>query len=554
MGTSIEELHERLAAARKPADRIDLLIEIATLLSRTDPKAARRHARKAASLATAADDPVRVARSEVVTGYCHVFQCDYSRAMRTLEPALDSGRALGDAVAIARASAGIAAVYVNTDRLAEGVALLLDTLTSLEGKIQLKERLQLDQLRGSAYQKLGDNARALEYLLRCEVMSRDAGEEMTLLGITNNIGAVYLALGNYESAEEYLQRGIELAAAHGNSEVRMACLQNLARIHHSLGRLERAMECSSEALELSRQLSNPAAEAFALNNLGIFHSAVSQPERGLEYYRKAFEVAEQIGDGTRWYYLSNIGENHLAMGNYDAALDCMQQAMEGGKGNPKFEFQLHQMLSNYYEATGDPARALEHHREYVRLREEVSGQQQQRAMMQLQMRAEIERGAREREIMRLEKLRLEQEMEHKQNELTAMALHLVEKNQFLDTLKREMGEVLASVEGKARPAVRNLMRQVDGNMDSDDDWGAFERQFEQVHHGFIERLSQRYPKLTRTELKVCALLKIRMSSKEIANILATSIMNIEIHRYHIRKKLGLDGVQSLTAAMSQIAE
>ena len=207
--------------------------------------------------------------------------------------------------------------------------------------------------------------------------------------------------------------------------------------------------------------------------------------------------------------------------------------------------EIHHALSHYYQAMGDNAEALKHYKEHVRLKEEITGQQQQRAMMQLQLRSEIERAEKEREIMRLENLRLEQEMEHKQKELTAKALHLVEKNQFLDSLKQEMQEVAQSLEGKHRPAMKGLMRQVDGNINSEEEWKAFEEQFETVHQGFIERLAKRYPKLTRTELKVCALLKLQMSTKEIANVLATTINNIEVQRYRIRKKLGPDVITTI---------
>ena len=115
-----------------------------------------------------------------------------------------------------------------------------------------------------------------------------------------------------------------------------------------------------------------------------------------------------------------------------------------------------------------------------------------------------------------------------------------------------MQDVAESLEGKHRPAMKGLMRQVDGNINSEEEWKAFEEQFESVHQGFIERLAKRYPELTRTELKVCALLKLQMSTKEIANVLATTINNIEVQRYRIRKKLGLSTEQSFASLFAEI--
>src|SRR3989339_576379 len=78
------------------------------------------------------------------------------------------------------------------------------------------------------------------------------------------------------------------------------------------------------------------------------------------------------------------------------------------------------------------------------------------------------------------------------------------------------------------------------NVKSEESWKIFETQFKAIHRGFMEYIASKYFDLTVMEMKVCALLKINLSSKEISTLLNLSTRTVEDHRLNIRKKLGLD--------------
>ena len=86
----------------------------------------------------------------------------------------------------------------------------------------------------------------------------------------------------------------------------------------------------------------------------------------------------------------------------------------------------------------------------------------------------------------------------------------------------------------------------------DDNWDKFELYFDQVHENFFQRLRDHYPKLTPKDQKLCAYLRMNLSTKEIAPLLNISVRGVEISRYRLRKKLGLTSETNLVDFITAI--
>lgn len=90
-----------------------------------------------------------------------------------------------------------------------------------------------------------------------------------------------------------------------------------------------------------------------------------------------------------------------------------------------------------------------------------------------------------------------------------------------------------------------LINKIDFDLRMDDEWKRFEFHFDEVHVGFLKRLKDLYPTLSPNELRLCAYLRLNMTTKDIAQILNISIRGVEISRYRLRKKLGIEGDTNL---------
>jgi DNA-binding CsgD family transcriptional regulator len=163
-------------------------------------------------------------------------------------------------------------------------------------------------------------------------------------------------------------------------------------------------------------------------------------------------------------------------------------------------------------------------------------------------RKEIEK--REQQIIALEKDKLESELTLKSKELAGSTMTIIKKNEILVKIKEEI-VAQKNILGSQYPNkyYDKLIRMIDENLSSEDDWAVFQANFDRIHENFFRNLHARYPELTSNDLRFCAYLRLNLSSKDIAHLMNISLKGVEVGRYRIRKKIGLPSTKSLTEFM-----
>jgi DNA-binding CsgD family transcriptional regulator len=153
----------------------------------------------------------------------------------------------------------------------------------------------------------------------------------------------------------------------------------------------------------------------------------------------------------------------------------------------------------------------------------------------------------DQEIERLKREKLLIEMRHKDMELANTTMYLVQKNKFLNKIKNEIHELIGELSIESNKyALRQIVQRIDRDIKSKQHWKVFDRYFDEVHEDFITRLKEKHPELTPKEIRLCAYLKMNISTKEIAPLMNISIRGVEISRYRLRKKLNLEKRTNLT--------
>ncbi|MCH5234217.1 MAG: hypothetical protein J1E16_02915 [Muribaculaceae bacterium] len=170
-------------------------------------------------------------------------------------------------------------------------------------------------------------------------------------------------------------------------------------------------------------------------------------------------------------------------------------------------------------------------------------------------RHQMESAEKDRQIETLEREQIERELKQKSQEYANVMMSLGHKNDALQTVKRELQNILAMVprgHTETRKAISALQDKVVVDIKSDDVLKRVEEEFDIVHDNFIKKLRERYPDLSNNEVMLCAYLKMNLSTKEIAPLLNISQRGVETLRYRLRKKLNLEREASLSAFITNL--
>jgi len=154
----------------------------------------------------------------------------------------------------------------------------------------------------------------------------------------------------------------------------------------------------------------------------------------------------------------------------------------------------------------------------------------------------------EKEILHLRNETLRMEMDHKNKELANATLHLIQKNKTLSDLQNDLSKLSRrnSPDSNEKQVVNNLLKKIKKDLRSEKSWEVFNSYFDEVHQDFISRLKEKYTELSPNDLRLCAYLRMNISSKEIASLMNISVRGVEISRYRLRKKLKLSNQTNLT--------
>jgi DNA-binding CsgD family transcriptional regulator len=166
----------------------------------------------------------------------------------------------------------------------------------------------------------------------------------------------------------------------------------------------------------------------------------------------------------------------------------------------------------------------------------------------------LELDRKEKGLIALQNAKLEGELQWKNKELATATMHLVERGGILSSIKEELTAVIKRLNHTGlSQEFKPVFRMISDTEKSDEDWNRFSVYFDEVHNNFLATLKTRYPQLSPTDLKLCAYLRLNLSSKEIAQLLNISLKGVEVSRYRLRKKLALPTETNLNDFLGKIS-
>ena len=143
-------------------------------------------------------------------------------------------------------------------------------------------------------------------------------------------------------------------------------------------------------------------------------------------------------------------------------------------------------------------------------------------------------------LMSIENNKLQDDIVGKNRELAVSTMSMIKKNQFLSKIKLDLKQI------ESNEKIFSVIKMIDKNLNNKDDWKFFEEAFNNADKDFLKKVKETHPSLTNNDLRLCAYLRLNLSSKDIAPLLNISLSSVEIKRYRLRKKMNLTHNEGLT--------
>lgn len=148
---------------------------------------------------------------------------------------------------------------------------------------------------------------------------------------------------------------------------------------------------------------------------------------------------------------------------------------------------------------------------------------------------EIQELENEQRLMKLRNEQLSQDVDNKNRELAVSTMSLNSKNELLAFIKEDLKKTAQNDSSN----IKSVISTINKNITEEDSWNVFKEAFDNADKDFLKRIKQMHPALTPNDLRLCAYLRLNLSSKEIAPLFNISVRSVEIKRYRLRKKMDL---------------
>ncbi|MCD4697174.1 MAG: tetratricopeptide repeat protein [Bacteroidales bacterium] len=444
---------------------------------------------------------------------------------------------------------------------------------------------------GIDFHRMLNYDKALEYLHQSLELREKIQDSVGIADCFINIGMVHDESYEFELALEYYEKALEFFEKISDQDGLAVCYNNIAGIYYFKGDLDKVLEYALLSLDIRREMNNKRDLSFNLIHIGMVYSAQEKFEDAILFIEEGLEMAKEVGarpqiklgyEGLANVY-SSIGDHKQA---YDylmffinindsifkeksaRAIAEMQTKYETEKKEQENEILkrdvkiqsnfkknllilaafLIVLLISLFSLFRLKSTSLKQNKKLLVQEKEINKLETGRNKAEKKLLED--RIFAEKQLNRLQKEKYEAELMHKNQELANSALCIVNKNEVLSEIKEIVRSNFFRTEENNN--FSELIRLINNNIDIDQNWKIFKLKFDDVHPGFFERLKEKYPNLSDVYIKLCAYIRIDLTSNEIARLINVTIAAVKKSRQRLRKKFDLDPEASLPEFIQNI--
>jgi DNA-binding CsgD family transcriptional regulator/tetratricopeptide (TPR) repeat protein len=382
------------------------------------------------------------------------------------------------------------------------------------------------------------------------------------------LGLIYSSLGNayaqlhIQDSSEYFQRKAlaEWLSTHHTVYLPSAYF-SMAHIALKKGQQQESLALFRRGRAIADSTGNRQSQVSALLGLGQWSLRFEKDDRIAEdYYQQARKIASDLSD--RSFYLKtlqSLSDLEKQRGDFRKALLYQQEI--GAIRDTLYSWEKQNTIKSLeiqFEVSEKDRqlKLIEKEKDIMRLTNLLLGGSigfvilisagviiflrriNKRDRQLLQTKEALVKAVEEQQ--QLKELQMQHELELKENQLSAMTLQMRQKNELMQELKESLDQ------HHELSRDQNLQKIIGKGQNQEKEWTDFNTHFESINKHFYTRLRQAYPEISPNDLRLCALIRLNLSSKEMAGILNISTESVKTARYRLRKKLQLNTEDNLT--------
>ena len=455
--------------------------------------------------------------------------------------------------------------------------------------------------------------KALLYGLQSLEIRKKIGNDYDLAFTLRTLGWLYYDIGYYDKALEYHTETLKIHEKIGDKKRIAYSYNSIGLIHESKGDCTLALSFYKRSLELIKDSSNKDRIAETMKNMGICYRKINELDLSKKFLESALEITNQIKyEHKKVNILHELAMVHLSLGDFDECYSLLKESkgiIVTLSNNNELILENDKIMSDYYLAKENYKEAFKYYMKYTEGSSEVFSSNKSEKLAEMRILYEAER--RESEIKLLEQERnleaqkrkfilvgsvlvtiigilviaslwnnmrkkkalylqnhrlskeklksqslLQENLEHKLDfrtkELTNLALFISQRTAIYKDLTKSLKNLTFTDLNILKQDINSLIKEYSFKFDFNEDIQRFHANIETLQSDFLFRIKDKHPQLTDKDIQLAVQVKLKLSSKEIANINNISVNSVEIGRHRLRKKLGLENKDNLVDYLENI--
>jgi|GEM_PF-1861690 len=463
---------------------------------------------------------------------------------------------------IAKTKYDLAVLYDRSSQYHLAMKYIMETVRYQEEVADTAGLVLSYNVLGNVYVSLDSIERAAYYYKKGLTIAER--KEMNNHKITYINNLIALAAAQPDSLPfvlSYFQQGIFLAEKNQDPENLVALYGNMGRAYDAVMKYEKASSFYSRGLKYLEQVENPVIKADFLFFYSSHLFKTGQIELADDYLHQTLSIEQNVGEAGR------LADTYCLMASVDSVNGNFKDALNNFQRSAAIRdsmFTLKKIASiAEVQAFYDIARyeqtlsLLESENRYFKLRFIlllIAGFTIFILLSFWIFYSDKRKKIAEKNctLEELEHSKLKIQFESNRQELTGKAMALMNSERLLKKLQDEMKAYVDQLDDDGLHQLQPVMNTLKTEDKSKELWKDFENRFNELNNGFIAKLTTKHPDLSPAEIRLCAMLRLQIPSKEISKLTQRSLRTIEQSRFKIRKKIGLNSGENLVNYLLKI--